>query len=401
MVAQCCLLDASLYNQDTTRGRLDLKLYFALYISVLSYLLSCADGTPPELPPIDYYLVITDTIGVEEGDSNYVLLWPVGAQYSPDGSIAFIDRLKHGAVFFTQEGDYLRTVGRQGEGPGEFDRPYDLDFFPDGSFLIQDFQRLTLFDSSYSYVDRMTWQVFSPTVDRCLNDGDFIGVSGSYEPTETGLILSRVLGRWEGEGEPKVEYFTNVSEFNPDGQTMDFSRSRESSIHSCANEEGRVFYTISSINDYEIFGFEPDGTRFLHIADETYRRVRKNTDEIEEERDDFTGYAEWVTSGEIGPISVAPDPYRRSILDLFTIGNDELWVRLGYYPGIIFRVYDMNGAISHHVRVDYTGNPVDLYSWIVTGSEYGFLAYDRYPLDYPMVFILELAPAEDADLDEI
>ena len=85
-------------------------------ISIILMLTGCGpDETPPELPEIEYKLVIIDSIGVEIGDTNYMFAWSVNPTHSPDGDILVVDRLKHTVFVYTPEGEFIRTIGREGE----------------------------------------------------------------------------------------------------------------------------------------------------------------------------------------------------------------------------------------------------------------------------------------------
>ena len=370
-----------------------------LMSAVLSFS-GCGSNEPPELPPIDYYLVITDSIGVEEGDSCYMFNLPVDVAYSPGGDIAVLDKLRHAAFIFTPDGEFITMVGREGEGPGEFNMPSSLEFSSDGHLLIEDGNKIAVFDSSYQYQTQLTWSNNAPHPIRALDSTSFIGVSGSWIPSDHGICIVLTLCRLEGVGDPSVEYFSSEYELNPD-KANDFSSSRESSFHSCTTLSGRVFYSVSSIDQFEIRGCEPDGTLFFHVVDEEYHRVRKTEDELQAELDKFTSYARTVTSGRITSVDVEFDPFRRSILSMFSDCEDRLWIRLGCYPGIVFRVYDMQGDVLFHAMLDYAGDPLDLLEWKVMGNEYGFLAYDRSPIDYPRVYMLDLIEAEVRDRDSL
>jgi hypothetical protein len=128
-----------------------------LAISTILMLTGCgADETPPELPDIEYKLVITDSIGVEIGDPSYMFGWPLSLTHSSDGSIAYVDRMKHAVFMYTPDGEFIRSIGREGEGPGEFRLPSGLVFYSDGSLLIGDRDGISLFDSSYEYQEQLT-----------------------------------------------------------------------------------------------------------------------------------------------------------------------------------------------------------------------------------------------------
>ncbi len=352
------------------------------------------DETPPELPHIGYKLIITDSIGVEFGDAEYLLGWPVSPTHSPDGNIVFVDRKKPAAFIFTPEGEFIRSVGREGEGPGEFHMPMVVSFRSDGSMIIGDGVAITMFDSNYEYQDQMIWPFFHPYIITALDSGGFVGKGTDFLPEDDKIMIVSTLARWDGDEDPSVEYFRIEHEFSvPDG-VSDWSNSREHTIYCCASRDGRVFYSQSSIDKFEIHGCEPDGTPFLHIVDENFHRVRKSEEDLQAEMDAWNSLVRLVTGDSSTGITVKLDPYRKAIRDMFTDGSERLWVRLGNYPGIVFRVYDFSGEILFHAMVEYDGNPTDLNSWEITGDEHGFLAINTSHEYYQRVYMLTLVENE-------
>jgi len=337
-------------------------------ISSTMILTGCGlDEAPPELPLIEYKLVITDSIGVEIGEDEYMFAWPVNPTHSPSGDILFADRLKHTVFVFSPEGEFIRTIGREG---------------------------ITLYDSSYEYQGQLTWSGFDrPWLQTAVDTGGFVGITSTMMPNENGIEIVTTLGHWEGEGEPLVEYFSIESVFNP-GNGIDHTESRESDIVFCATRAGQVFYSRSSIDEFEINGCEPDGTPFLHIEDENFHRVRKSEADLQAEMDFWNAFARMMRGDSAKDNTVKLDPYRRTILGMFTDGGERLWVRLGRYPEVVFRVYDFNGEILFHAMVEYDGSPADLNTWEITGDEHGFLAVNASFEYYQRVYMLTLVENE-------
>jgi hypothetical protein len=53
-----------------------------------------------------------------------------------EGNVYLLDRQLSEVRVFDKDGNYPRTIGREGEGPGEFRRPSDMFFLPDGRLAI-------------------------------------------------------------------------------------------------------------------------------------------------------------------------------------------------------------------------------------------------------------------------
>jgi len=60
------------------------------------------------------------SIGVADGDAAYLFTAVRGGTVLPDGTIAVADAASYNVRLFDSRGTHLRTIGRQGDGPGEF-----------------------------------------------------------------------------------------------------------------------------------------------------------------------------------------------------------------------------------------------------------------------------------------
>lgn len=92
---------------------------------------------------------ITRIGGDERGDA-YALFRVADARRASDGSVLVANRGTSEIRWFDREGRPLRTIGRQGDGPGEFRQLSQIGFTPGDTLLAYDLgtQRMTLFDQS-------------------------------------------------------------------------------------------------------------------------------------------------------------------------------------------------------------------------------------------------------------
>jgi hypothetical protein len=60
------------------------------------------------------------SIGVQDGARDYLFTAVRGSTVLPDGTIAVTDAASYNARLFDSAGTHVRTIGRQGQGPGEF-----------------------------------------------------------------------------------------------------------------------------------------------------------------------------------------------------------------------------------------------------------------------------------------
>jgi hypothetical protein len=369
---------------------------------VLALIASCGGGEPRPadggsvptgadvpLPAIDMYLVIADSIGVEMGDSNYVFGMPMLAAHAPDGEIAVFDAQKMSLLFYSPDGEFLRQVGREGSGPGEFLMPSSFAFVPGGGLVVADAMsgKLTFFDSTYTYVREVSGFFPQPPAQiRCTADGAVVGLQSVFEQDEEGMRLGFKLARWEGEDfEETVVYHETLNPFDP---TDIASAIQENMFFFTTTDEGMVFRSPFSSSNFLIEGYQPDGTSCLMIEDDDYRRVPKSEEEIQTEID-LVNERLSIAGVPPGTIEWEPDPYRPAVFGLFMDAGEHLWARLGYYREVVFEVFDTDGNHVAYAMLDYPGDVDDLVTWQVIVDEQGILAFDTSPEDYPRIYMLE------------
>ena len=82
--------------------------------------------------------VVDLRIGALDGPAPYVFGRVAGIVEGPLGRIFIADQLAHEIRVFDTEGAFLFSIGREGQGPGEFTGPCCLSFAPDGTLWVRD-----------------------------------------------------------------------------------------------------------------------------------------------------------------------------------------------------------------------------------------------------------------------
>lgn len=84
-------------------------------------------------------------IGAPNGVGPEVFGRIADVEIGPDGNIYVVDQQAAEVRSFDLEGNHVRTIGREGEGPGEFQSPSAAAFSPSGVLWVADGQRYTSF----------------------------------------------------------------------------------------------------------------------------------------------------------------------------------------------------------------------------------------------------------------
>lgn len=199
-------------------------------------------------------------------------------------NIYLLDQQLSEVKVFTASGELLKTLGREGEGPGEFRRPADMAFMPDGTLgVVQTFPGKVIklgLDGSPAG----TWE---PTRDAA--EGGFFAMV-NLRPTAGNIVASGVdiavdqaagevrrhsfLSSFDATGKLLVEYVARDVTVNFQNITfkeielMDFIWRRMD-----VSQDGRVFAAVPRYG-YQISVFAPDGTveRVIERAYESWLR---------------------------------------------------------------------------------------------------------------------------------
>ena len=83
-------------------------------------------------------------IGMDEGPEEYLFGDITSVAADTDGRIYVADRVGSTIRVYGRDGGFLRQVGREGQGPGEYQWPADLTFGPDGRLYVRDNTRITV-----------------------------------------------------------------------------------------------------------------------------------------------------------------------------------------------------------------------------------------------------------------
>ncbi|MCK5116035.1 MAG: 6-bladed beta-propeller [Candidatus Aegiribacteria sp.] len=364
------------------------------------------------LPEADEYLILSDSIGIELGDSNYVFGQIAGADITPKGEIAILDAQRSCVSIFSPSGEFVQSIGRQGSGPGEFLLSRGMSFFqheddivvsevpvPDSlepGLVVSDVMggKLVYFNSEMEYMmDVQGFYPSPPAVLACVDNSAIVGMKPDFVQNEDGMYMGFTIGRWEiGETEPSVIYFESMSPFDP----ADLTTMQDDILSFGVTPEGIVLTASLSTEVYEFTVWSADGEELFTEVDENFERVPKTQEEIDLETEMVNNMM--IQQGM--PESMAnwePDPYNSAIAGLWVDGLDRIWVTKGTTVTPSFNVYDMDGTILFTAALD-AGERAS--TWQVLIQEDRFLAFDADPELYPQVFIGNLPGIEKTGTEE-
>lgn len=266
--------------------------------------------------------------GGEDGETLFGLVTKVLMDDS--GNTYLLDTQLSEVQVFDSDGEFVHTLSREGEGPGEVRSPIDMLFMPDnGLGLVQSFPgKIIQVDLEGSPLRSITPGGNDPTAGGfiALTDAHFRGdnlvfggtkiANGEGSQTRTFFVASYAL---DGEELCSYEEVANIYEFT---NVEIIEADQYSSIwrHFAVGPEGKV-YTAPKRNDYEIHVFNVDGTldRIISRDFESWQRTAEETELVNKMMDLQTQRIPMEVNTEI--CLTEPD-----ITSLFIDEEGLLWV---------------------------------------------------------------------------
>ena len=335
-------------------------------------------------------LGITATIGIEMGDSNYVLGAVQSIDHDRQGNILVLDRSACCVMVYSPDGEFIRKISHEGSGPGELLNPMDMTVLEDGRIVVESpwSGGLHGFSPEGEWLGLLTpFYNNPPMFFRGVDDSAFVATRLEVLPGDNGeLTVTTFIGRYELGEEPVVKYWEYEFPFNRNDLT-ELLRNTMMGHTFTADREGNVFIAELTSDEYLVQGFRADGEFFMEVEADV-ERVEKTLEEIEEEKVYVEAYLESLGAGGV-VIDFHPEPFRNTISELEVDGEQRLWVRRGTVQQPVFDVYDYSGEFLFTVNVPGAG--ADAQFWDFNIDEHGMIAFSTNPELFQQIYVLQIS----------
>ncbi|MCK4506776.1 MAG: hypothetical protein KAW14_14260 [Candidatus Aegiribacteria sp.] len=334
-------------------------------------------------------IIITDSIGVELGDSNYVFASIDALAHGPDGNIYILDRGACCVKVYSPGGEFIRRISREGNGPGEVTAAFGMAVLGDGRISIC----APMQGGMHNFLPDGEWEGLSaeftnnPPMNMVGADSNaYIALKLTIDVVDGELISEFLIGRYEENNEPSVIYYETDFQFDPTDLTGLLNETLFSHEF-FADRSGNVYLSQYSTEDYIINVFDRDGNHILRIEKDV-PRAEKSPEEIQEEK---TWMEAWLRNiGAQGVvIEYNPEPYRWMISDIGCDGQGRIWVRRGTELAPVFDVYDAQGNSLFVAEIEGIGDDAQFWDFVI--DEYGFMAYSINPDYYSKIWLMEIS----------
>jgi hypothetical protein len=233
------------------------------------------------------------SVGVEEGEENYMFGGRVYFNTDDEGNIYVNDWDRKRIQKFDPQGKYLITIGRKGRGPGEFVNAWNPRFDKDGNLYVFDLsnRRISFFTTDGEYLKQISLPqgmsihymnsqgLFFAAQSKILSDSDIFSYTYTYglfdkDLSQVADIYSQTTER-KRDTSSRAHYVANIYSDDAYDPELTFLMSKDEFIY--------LGYT----EKYEIKIFSPEG-KLVKIIQREYKPIKIG----KKHKEDFIKYLE-------------------------------------------------------------------------------------------------------------
>ncbi len=270
------------------------------------------------------------------------------------GNVYVLDYQLSQLKVYSPDGEFLRTIGREGDGPGEFRRSVAVCVSPTGlvgvvtPFPSRIVQFTPLGEPAATIAIPPDADGIPPGIMGVLLACDHLVVHAVNQfMTETKEEQLMYLCAIDAKGHETARYYE-------EGHVNDFAkpvvdeRGPALAVRWSVDDNGRVF-AASSFSDYQITVWRPDG-QIDRVIEKEYEHRKRSADEKKFVRDwmDSEKAVSWPGS------KTKIEDYDKDIMSLWVRGDGRCWVLTsrGFYdrPEGSLGVFDVFDKEGHHIK---------------------------------------------------
>ena len=217
----------------------------------------------------------------KEGDEQTQFFRVRDVRADSRGNIYVLDTRNFRVQVFDPSGKYLRTIGRNGQGPGEFEMPSILRLGGDSGniYVLDRFRRVSLFDAQGIYIRSVSIDGATTFFEPASGTGVYALVNtGSDEDLTSYHALCLVSG--DGKTQKVLAQFPyTIHMERRDGGTLSVVTGMELALHFAKLDDASLVYGYSKT--YELVVIDPDGKKLLVIREDGPRPEFSAAEKIE------------------------------------------------------------------------------------------------------------------------
>jgi 6-bladed beta-propeller protein len=300
------------------------------------------------------------------GDNDDEIFGMISQVLVDDDNVYLLDTQLSEVKVYDKDGTFLRTLGREGDGPGEVRTPADMLFMPDGTLgLVQVFPgKVTKLDLEGNPAGTFQAGGGDPTAGGFVmyfdvkTRGDEVILSATHTSQGEGSqTRTTYVASHDAEGNELVRYeasenvldFQNFKIIEGDMYALDFRKW-------ALGKDGRV-YTLSYRNKYAINVYNADGT-LDRVIEKEFDPVVRSSEERQEFIDNMRARVQVPF-----PFDVEAEPNEQTLTGIQLGADGNIWVSsarsvLDQSEGILqtLDVFDPDGHFIRQMAMKCPGD---------------------------------------------
>jgi hypothetical protein len=263
------------------------------------------------------------------------------------------------------EGEYIRTIGRQGQGPGEMYLAQGVSLGPDGNLWVPSMGsgRLVLFTPDGEFLRNITFTQVPPLFIQTTSDG-FMGIHLRQRLLNDNVAeITYMLRRFNTEGDTLNTLFDRSVQL--DITDLQLGGVQENIPLYTLDGEGRIWQSRPRSDLYQINVFNPDGTMDM-VVEKDVPPIPKSQQEIDEERETVMRLIEQQAGGQLPPdfhLDYEPDPNRAFLGIPYYDPAGYIWAQVsreGTHDTSAFDLFDESGRFLQRIQIEGVAAPAFL-----------------------------------------
>jgi hypothetical protein len=279
-----------------------------------------------------------------------------------DGNVYLLDSQLHQVMIYTSEGEFIRAIGREGEGPGEFRRPGTMTLLPGGNVgVVQQMPgKIVMLTPEGDPADNFPFPA-SPEGGTQMffgcgatDDWVVVGVN-EFARDDTGFKIIFSLVGTDANGGQTVTYYESERKQNMANFEFDEKNLEGPAMQWDIGVDGRI-YANTVFDGYRIDVWKTDGAVDRVINREFESRVRTS-----EEMEDADKRIRIVINGREAKKKISKTD--RDVQRIYPRADGTLWVlssrgALDAPEGTLgtFDVFDASGKFARQVTLSGDGS---------------------------------------------
>ena len=327
----------------------------------------------PELPAEGSHSIQLDplwSLGGFEDDTIFGVISRLAEDRN--GDVYMLDSQLSEISVYSPDGEYLRTIGREGEGPGEFRGSFELFIRPDDVVGV-----VQVFPGKIVQLTTMGEPAGNYPLPALEAGGFMLTFAGSA--TDNRLLLTTAMSGQTGqtsylrsydfEGNELARFHEASKPMKFGGMEFEENTDRDFTSRWAMAPDGRVA-CATDFGDYSVTIWNADGTVDRVITRPAFESVKRTGEEREFMKAMFEGFTSWNPGS-----SYTESSTHMTVQQLFFRPDGSLWVLSsegawrrddGVFAS--FDVYDSAGRFQHQVNLLRDGDPI--YDAIYFGREH-------------------------------